>query len=84
MLGRAEIESNPKAKESMLKEWKGLRDQGVFHFTTVREYDEVVAGAKKNKKEVHTARVHGICVEKKTISYQKEVPVENSRAVAFS
>ena len=63
-VGRAEIESNPKAKESMLKEWKGLRDQGVFDFTMVREYDEVVAEAKKDKKEVHMARVHGICVEK--------------------
>ena len=63
-VGRAEIESNPKAKESMLKEWKGLRDQGVFDFTMVREYDEVVAEAKRDKKEAHMARVHGICVEK--------------------
>ena len=64
-VGRAEIESNPKAKEAMLKEWKGLRDQEVFDFSMVREYDDVVAEAKKNKKEVHMARVHGICVEKK-------------------
>ena len=63
-VGRAEIESNPKAKEAMLKEWKGLRDQEVFDFSMVREYDEVVAEAKKNKKEIHMARVHGICVEK--------------------
>ena len=63
-VGRAEIDSNPKAKEAMLKEWKGLRDQEVFDFSMVREYDEVVAEAKKNKKEVHMARVHGICVEK--------------------
>ena len=63
-VGRAEIDSNPKAKEAMLKEWKGLRDQEVFDFSMVREYDDVVAEAKKNKKEVHMARVHGICVEK--------------------
>ena len=63
-VGRAEIESNPKAKEAMLKEWKGLRDQEVFDFTMVREYNDVVAEAKKNKKEVHMARVHGICFEK--------------------
>ena len=56
-VGRAEIDSNPKAKEA-------IRDQGVFDFSMVREYDEVVAEAKKNKKEVHMARVHGICVEK--------------------
>ena len=64
-VGRAEIDSNPKAKEAMLTEWKGLRDQGVFDFSMVREYDyEIVAEAKENKKEVHMARVHGICVEK--------------------
>ena len=63
-VGRAEIDSNPKAKEAMLKEWKGLRDQQVFDFSMVREYDDVVAEAKKDKKEVHMARVHGICVEK--------------------
>ena len=63
-VGRAEIESNPKAREAMLKEWKGLRDQEVVDFSMVREYDDVVAEAKKNKKEVHMARVHGICVEK--------------------
>ena len=39
----AELKSNPnpKAKEAMLKEWKGLRDQEVFDFTMVREYDDV-------------------------------------------
>ena len=58
-VGRAEVDSNPKAKEAMLKEWKE-----VFDFSMVREYDDVVAEAKKDKKEVHMARVHGICVEK--------------------
>eukprot|EP00435_Cladocopium_sp_Y103_P061888 s184_g23.t1 len=52
------------SEASMLKEWKGLRDQGVFDFSMVREYDDVVREAKKNKEEVHMARVHGICVEK--------------------
>ena len=63
-VGRAEMGSNPKAKEAMLKEWKGLHDQGVFDFSMVREYDEVVAEAKKNRKEAHMARVHVTCVEK--------------------
>eukprot|EP00435_Cladocopium_sp_Y103_P060849 s114_g22.t1 len=66
LFGRAEIESNPDAKASMLKEWKGLRDQGVFDFTMVREYDDVVCEAKKNKVEVHMAGVRGICVAKIT------------------
>ena len=60
-VGRAEIDPNPKAKEAMLKEWKGLRDQEVFDFSMVCEYDEVVAEAKKNKKEVHMARVRNMC-----------------------
>eukprot|EP00435_Cladocopium_sp_Y103_P037876 s1657_g10.t1 len=79
-VGRAEIESNPKAKESMLKEWQGLRGQGVFDFTMVREYDDVV---EKNGQEVHMARVHGICVEK---NYQlpAATPVESSRAEKYS
>ena len=47
----------------MLKEWKGLHDQGVFDFSIVREYDDVTAEAKRNKEEIHMARVHGICVE---------------------
>ena len=63
-VGRAEIESNPKAKEAMKKEWRGLHDQEVFDFTVVREYDDVVAEAKRNSTEIHMARVHGICVEK--------------------
>ena len=63
-VGRAEIESSPKAKEAMKKEWRGLHDQEVFDFTVVREYDDVVAEAKKNSTEIHMARVHGICVEK--------------------
>ena len=48
-VGRAEIDSNPKAKEAMLKEWKGLRDQEVFDFSMVREYDDVVAEAKEGQ-----------------------------------
>lgn len=30
----------------------------------VREFDDVVREAKKNKEEIHMARIHGICVEK--------------------
>ena len=63
-VGRKEIETCQKAKDSMLKEWKGLHDQGVFDFSIVREYDDVTAEAKRNKAEIHMARVHGICVEK--------------------
>ena len=61
---RKEMMSNPKAMEAFMKEWKGLWDQEVFDFTTTREYDDVVAEAKKKGEKVHMARVHGLIYEK--------------------
>ena len=56
--------SNPKAMDAFMKEWKGLWDQEVFDFTTTREYDDVVAEAKKKGEKFHIARVHGLIYEK--------------------
>ena len=61
---RKEMLSNPKAMEAFMKDWKGLRGQEVFDFTTTREYDDVVAEAKKKGEKVHMARVHGLIYEK--------------------
>ena len=36
----------------------------VFDFTTTREYDDVVAEAKKKGEKVHMARIHGLIYEK--------------------
>ena len=63
-VGRKEMMEDPDAKASMRNEWLGQHKQGVYDFSIVREYDEVVADAKREGKEVHMARVHGICVEK--------------------
>ena len=63
-VGRKEMMEDPDAKASMRNEWLGQHKQGVYDFSIVREYDEVVAEAKREGKEVHMARVHGICVEK--------------------
>eukprot|EP00435_Cladocopium_sp_Y103_P040038 s2308_g10.t2 len=63
-VGRKEMMDDKDAKASMQKEWKGQRDAGVYDFTVIREYDEVVKEAKRKKEEVHMARIHGICVEK--------------------
>ena len=67
-VNRKELLSNPKAypkaMEAFLKEWKGLWDQGVFDFSVVREYDDVIAEAKAKKQQVHMARVHGLIYEK--------------------
>ena len=63
-VGRSEVENNPKAKASLIKEWNGHRESGVYDFKVVKEYDNVVKEAKDKGVEVHMARVHGICVEK--------------------
>ena len=63
-VGRKEMMENEDARTSMRKEWFGQHAAGVFDFSLVREYDDVVAEAKKSGKEVHMARIHGICVEK--------------------
>ena len=63
-VGRSEVENNPKAKASLIKEWTGHRESGVYGFKVVKEYDNVVKEAKDKGVEVHMARVHGICVEK--------------------
>ena len=63
-VGRKEMMEDPDAKASMRNEWLWQHKQGVYDFSIVREYDDVVAEAKREGKEVHMARVHGICVEK--------------------
>ena len=63
-VGRKEMMENDDARKAMRKEWLGQHAAGVYDFSVVREYDDVVREAKANKTEVHMARVHGICVEK--------------------
>ena len=69
---------DPDADASMRSKWLGQRKQGVYDFSVVREYDDVVNEAKREGKEVHMARVHGICVEKNH-QLPKESPGRNFR-----
>jgi hypothetical protein len=62
-VGRKEMMENDDARNFMHKEWLGQHAEGVYEFSVVREYDDVVAEAKKTGKEVHMARIHGICGE---------------------
>ena len=48
-------------------------------FSIVREYDDVVSEAKREGKEAHMARVHGICVEKNYTSCRREALEESSK-----
>eukprot|EP00435_Cladocopium_sp_Y103_P031652 s4552_g8.t1 len=63
-VGRKEMMEDEDARKSMRKEWLGQHAAGVYDCSMVREYDDVVAEAKRTGKEVHMAHVHGICVEK--------------------
>ena len=63
-VARKEMMENEDARKAMRKEWLGQHAAGVYDFSVVREYDDVVRKTKKNGKEVHMARIHGICVEK--------------------
>ena len=50
---------NDDARKSMHKEWLGQRAAGVYGFSAVGEYDDVVAEAKKSGKEVGQRSSHG-------------------------
>ena len=63
-VARKEMMENEDARKAMRKEWLGQHAAGVYDFSVVREYDDVVREAKRSCKEVHMARIHGICVEK--------------------
>ena len=63
-VARKEMMENEEARKAMRKECLGQHAAGVYDFSVVREYDDVVREAKRNGTEVHMARIHGICVEK--------------------
>ena len=63
-VARKEMMENEEARKAMRKEGLGQHAAGVYDFSVVREYDDVVREAKRNGTEVHMARIHGICVEK--------------------
>ena len=63
-VARKEMMENEEARKAMRKEWLGQHAAGVYDFSVVREYDDVVREAKRNGTEVHMARIHGTCVEK--------------------
>ena len=63
-VGKAEIAKNPKAKESMDKEWRRLRENHVWDEDHPREWDDVRREAERGGYDVHLGWLFGICVEK--------------------
>ena len=62
--GNKEIADQPKAKEAAAKEWTRLWDKCVWDATTVREWADVAAEARKRNVDVRMGRLFGIMVEK--------------------
>jgi hypothetical protein len=63
-VGRQEIAREPAAQAAMEKEWKGLRDKGVWRECDVLERSGVIQEARRAGKHMQFGRVHGICSEK--------------------
>ena len=83
-VGRKEMMEDPDAKASMRNEWLGQHKQGVYDFSIVREYDDVVAEAKREGKEVQfTWHEFTAFVSRRTISYQRGALDESSKVEAF-
>ena len=76
-VARKEMMENEEARKAMRKEWLGQHAAGVYDFSVVREYDDVVREAKKNGTEVHMARIIQGSALKRTISCLKEIPAGN-------
>ena len=66
-VGRKERTSNPRARESVQKEWDKLRRAGkcgCWDESGVREWADVAAEARRNKMKAHVGAIFDICVEK--------------------
>ena len=60
-VGRKEMLNTPKTMEAMDAEWNKLVRQGVWKWSSVREYDDVVREAKQSGTKMHFGRIFGIC-----------------------
>ena len=81
-VGRKEMMEDPDAKASMRNEWLGQHKQGVYDFSIVREYDEVVAEANEKEKK-STWHEFTAFVSRRTISYQRGALDVSSKEEAF-
>ena len=55
---------NAKAKAALQKEWDKLTSQGCWDLSTVQEWHDVAARARKEGEKIHVGRIFDICVEK--------------------
>ena len=63
-LNKKEVNSTPAAKASIDKEWDRLRRRMAWDQSTVREWSDVAAEARREGDEVHMGMLFGFVVEK--------------------
>ena len=63
-VNKKEQAGNAKAKAALQKEWDKLTSQGCWDLSTVQEWHDVAARARKEGEKIHVGRIFDICVEK--------------------
>ncbi len=63
-VSNAEMRREPKAMEAYHAEWNRLREKNVWDEADVREWDDVVRDARRDKEEHHLAYLMGLATEK--------------------
>ena len=63
-VNKKEQAGNAKAKAALQKEWDKLTSQGCWDLSTVQEWHDVAAKARKEGEKIHVGRIFDICVEK--------------------
>ena len=63
-VNKAEVRTNDKALQALLKEWDKLRAAGTWDETKVQEWSAVSAAARKSNESVHVGLIFEICVGK--------------------
>ena len=76
-VARKEMMENEDARKAMRKEWLGQHAAGVYDFSVVREYDDVVREAKKWKRSTHGKDPWHLC------SCPKVTPAESSKGEEY-
>ena len=64
LLSRADMMSNPAAKEAVWKEAQGLIKEGTWDLTTVTERCDLIADSKRKDVRIHLGQLMSICSEK--------------------
>ena len=79
-LNKKHIQADLVATASINKERKRLRDRKAWDESTVREWSDVAADARRASEEVHMSMLFGFVVEK-TLTFPLAIPAVHLRVV---